>query len=315
LENYSLFVSFFPHLLAGPIVHHSQVMPQFGKTRNHAVDPGHLFLGAFYFLAGLFQKVVIADFFGPIANAGFANSALLTPVEAWGAVFAYALQIYFDFAGYSNMAIGLALFFNIRFPVNFNSPYQAASIIDFWKRWHITLSNFLRQYLYFPLGGNRGGEVRRYRNILLTMLLGGLWHGAGWTFVLWGLYHGCLIVLNHVLRRFRAAWPKIISVPATFLLVCYGWVLFRSAGLAGTFSMTRALFGARALQWRALPFLRFYQLAAIGAGLLLVFLFPNIEAWAKKIRPDARWFAVFAALWAADVLFLNRASAFLYFQF
>lgn len=223
--SYGLFVTFFPHLLAGPIVHHQKLMPQFSRLRNHFIRYERVFLGLFYFVAGLSQKVLLADTLAPVARTGFDNTAALTFVEAWTALFAYSLQLYFDFAGYSNMAIGLAHFFNIRFPVNFDSPYQAASIVDFWRRWHVTLSNFLRDYVYIPLGGNQRGEFRRHLNIFATMLLGGLWHGAGWTFVAWGGYHGALICLNHAADRRQWRLPPALARPATFLLVCCGWVL------------------------------------------------------------------------------------------
>ena len=314
-ENYSLFVAFFPHLLAGPIIHHRAVMPQFDRLRNHLIQHKNIFLGLFYFLIGLFQKVVIADYVGPIANLGFLNAHLLSAIEAWGALLAYALQIYFDFAGYSNMAIGLALVFNIRFPVNFNSPYQATSIIDFWRRWHMTLSQFLRDYLYIPLGGNRGGELLRYRNIMMTMLLGGLWHGAGWTFVFWGGYHGLLIVLNHGIQKFKVAFPKFLSILITFFFVCYGWVFFKATDIGQARAMTRGLFGLQGVRFTNFPFLRRYDLFAIAFLCLIAWFCPNVEFWVKKIRPSVLWLLLFVLVFLADILFLNRASAFLYFQF
>lgn len=314
-ENYSLFVTFFPHLLAGPIIHHRAVMPQFDRLKNHLIQHKNIFFGLFYFLIGLFQKVVIADYVGPIATAGFLNAHLLSFLEAWASLLAYALQIYFDFAGYSNMAIGLALIFNIRFPVNFNSPYQAVSIIDFWRRWHMTLSQFLRDYLYIPLGGNRHGEFARYRNIFITMLLGGLWHGAGWTFVIWGGYHGLLIILNHWIEKWKWTFPKILSVLATFALVCYGWVFFKSTDIHQAWAMTLGLFGWHGIRFRDLPFVWSYDLAIIAFLCFIACLWPNVEFWIKKLRPNIAWFFIFLGLFMADLLFLNRASVFLYFQF
>lgn len=314
-ESYSLFVTFFPHLLAGPIIHHRAVMPQFDRLRNHLVQHKNIFFGLFYFLMGLFQKVVIADYVGPIANMGFLNAHFLSLIEAWGALLAYALQIYFDFAGYSNMAIGLALIFNIRFPINFNSPYQATSIIDFWRRWHMTLSQFLRDYLYIPLGGNRGGQFSRYRNIMLTMLLGGLWHGAGWTFVIWGGYHGLLIVLNHGIQKIRITLPKFLSILITFFFVCYGWVFFKSADLGQAWAMTRGLFGFQGVRFSNFPFLLRYDLFVIVFLCLIAWCWPNVEFWVKKIKPSLFWLLFFVLVFIIDILYLNRASAFLYFQF
>jgi len=263
----------------------------------------------------MFQKVVIADYVGPIADMGFRNAHLLTAVEAWGALLAYTLQIYFDFAGYSNMAIGLALIFNIRFPVNFNSPYQATSIIDFWRRWHMTLSQFLKDYLYIPLGGNRGGEILRYRNIMLTMLLGGLWHGAGWTFVIWGGYHGLLIVLNHGLQKIRITLPKFLLIGGTFFFVCYGWVFFRATDISQSWAMTRGLFGLQGIRFSNLTFLGRYNAFTIAFLCMIAWFWPNVEFWAKKIQPSAIWLLFFCLIFLADIFFLNRASTFLYFQF
>src|ERR1700761_7294189 len=200
---YALFVSFFPHLIAGPLVHHAEMIPQFkrGRTGRSSVLAAR---GLAIFAAGLFKKVVIADNLAQFVSPVFAHldaGGGVTTSWAWLATLAYTLQIYFDFSGYSDMAVGLALLFGIRLPVNFRSPYKAASIIEFWRRWHITLSRFLRDYLYIPLGGNRLGEQRRYLNLAVTMLLGGLWHGAGWTFLIWGGLHGVYLCANHLWQR------------------------------------------------------------------------------------------------------------------
>jgi D-alanyl-lipoteichoic acid acyltransferase DltB (MBOAT superfamily) len=187
--HYGLFVSFFPHLVAGPILHHKEMMPQFAWAATYRINMGCVVTGLCWFAAGLFKKVVLADGVESYASAIFSavdKGQMPDFGQAWLAALAYSLQLYFDFSGYSDMAIGLALMFGIVFPVNFNSPYKAASLIDFWRRWHMTLSRFLRDYLYIPLGGNRSGERRRYLNLFLTMLIGGLWHGAAWTFVAWG---------------------------------------------------------------------------------------------------------------------------------
>ena len=193
LRKYMLFVCFFPQLIAGPIVHHKEILPQFEKASIYKFSQRTLSIGLTVFIAGLFKKVIFADRIAEYSNLAFAAASQginLTFSESWVGALGYSLQLYFDFSGYSDMAIGAAYMFGIRLPLNFNSPYKAISIVDFWRRWHITLSHFLRDYLYIPLGGSRQGELRRYSNLFVTMLLGGLWHGAGWTFVFWGALHG-----------------------------------------------------------------------------------------------------------------------------
>ncbi|MEZ5493484.1 MAG: MBOAT family O-acyltransferase [Pseudomonadales bacterium] len=192
------------HLIAGPILHHRQMMPQFAHAKTYRISQENIAIGLTIFAIGMFKKVIIADSFPEYANPVFAvskHTGALSLQDAWLGCLAYTLQLYFDFSAYSDMAIGLSHLFGIKMPLNFNSPYKSTSIIDFWNRWHITLSQFLRQYLYFALGGNRKGKARRYINMMLTMLLGGLWHGAGWTFVVWGGLHGIFLVINHLFRE------------------------------------------------------------------------------------------------------------------
>ena len=191
--HYGLFVTYFPHLIAGPVLHHKEMMPQFAQAKTYRPDWECIAVGTTIFAIGLFKKVVIADGIGPFAAPIFNAAAAgqpLTMLEAWGGALAFSFQLYFDFSAYSDMAIGLSKLFGVRLPLNFDSPYKATSIIDFWRRWHMTLSRFLRDYLYIPLGGSRCGTMRTYINLLATMVIGGLWHGAGWTFVVWGALHG-----------------------------------------------------------------------------------------------------------------------------
>jgi len=259
--HYALFVTYFPHLIAGPILHHKEMMPQFGQPSIYRFNGTDFAAGVTYFAAGLFKKVVIADGLAKLASPIFATASRglpLTTFDAWGGVLAYTFQLYFDFSGYSDMAIGLALMIGIRLPLNFNSPYKAVNIIDFWRRWHMTLSRFLRDYLYFPLGGNRHGEARRYINLLVTMLLGGLWHGAGWTFVVWGGLHGIYLMLNHGWQSLsRRVWGdghqssvvgSVAGAALTFLAVSVGWVFFRSDNLDTAWRLLERMFmldGAR----------------------------------------------------------------------
>lgn len=250
--DYILFVCFFPQFIAGPIVHHSEMMPQFASGRFLDIDKRNLFVGLAFFSIGFLKKVLLADPLAGVANEVFSRDAIfpLSTPEAWFGALAYTLQIYFDFSGYSDMAVGLGRLFGINLPYNFNSPYKAASIIEFWRRWHMTLSRFLRDYLYIPLGGNRKGAPRRYLNVMITMLLGGLWHGASWTFVAWGGLHGLYLVLNHgwnELVRGKITIPprlaKIAGIATTFFLVTIAWVFFRAPTFEGAFEVLSAMFG------------------------------------------------------------------------
>ncbi|MFC1659732.1 MBOAT family O-acyltransferase [Pseudomonadota bacterium] len=226
--NYSLFITFFPQLIAGPIVHHEEMMPQFMNKNNYSKNYQNILKGLFIFSIGLFKKVIIADTFAIWANSGFDVSETLNFFEAWATSFSYAIQLYFDFSGYTDMAIGLALMFNIKLPINFNSPYKAINIQDFWKKWHITLSRFLRDYIYIPLGGNRKGELRTYSNLMTTFLIGGLWHGAGWTFLFWGFLHGLAMIIHRFWLKLEFKIWTWLAWLTTFLFVNITWVFFRA---------------------------------------------------------------------------------------
>lgn len=246
--HYCLFVTFFPQLIAGPIVHYTKVMDQFEKPETFHFNWNHMAIGLFIFTIGFFKKAVLADEVAGFANPVFMaadNGLAVSTLEAWAAALAYSLQLYFDFSGYSDMAIGLGFMFGIRLQLNFNSPYKAANIIDFWRRWHMTLSQFLRDYVYIPLGGNRQGELRRHTNLMTTMLIGGLWHGAGWNFVIWGGLHGVYLVVNHFFKYLSGLLPKWMnplnfkpfSVLCTFVFVLLSWVFFRAVTLNGAGAM------------------------------------------------------------------------------
>ncbi len=255
--RYCLFIVFFPQLIAGPIVQHHQVIPQFENKYFNKINMQHIALGLSIFIVGLFKKVIFADNCAVFANPIFqaAEQGIeLTFFESWWGAIAYTLQLYFDFSGYSDMAIGLALLFNIKLPINFNSPYKALNIIDFWRRWHITLSTFLRDYLYIPLGGNRKGTFHRHQNLMITMLLGGIWHGASWNFVIWGALHGSYLVINHSWRSFRqnvlkqdlsqsTLLGKYSSQLLTILCVIIAWVFFRAPSFSGAMHMLKTMSG------------------------------------------------------------------------
>src|SRR3982075_987043 len=237
LPDYVLFVTYFPHLIAGPILHHKDMIPQFERAAAKRPDARMILCGLIIFAIGLFKKTCLADGIQPLVTLAFGQNAPSFD-QAWIGVLAYTFQLYFDFSGYSDMAIGISLMFGIFLPLNFNSPYKATSIIDFWRRWHMTLSHFLRDYLYIPLGGNRHGPALRYLNLAITMLLGGLWHGAAWTFVVWGALHGAYLCINHawnnygpkVAPRFARA-ADIAGLMLTFLAVVVAWVFFRAENI------------------------------------------------------------------------------------
>ena len=251
--HYALFVTYFPHLIAGPVLHHAEMMPQFRLAEIYRPKLRSFAIGLSFLFMGLAKKVLIADSVAPIANTVFGASpeTALAASAAWLGVVAYTLQIYFDFSGYSDMAVGLSLLFGVRLPYNFNSPYKAWNITEFWRRWHMTLSRFLRDYLYVPLGGNRRGRARRYVNLMLTMLLGGLWHGASWTFVIWGGLHGAYLVVNHGWQflREKLNWQgggvltRGAGIALTLLCVMVGWVFFRAPDLASAQGILASMFG------------------------------------------------------------------------
>src|SRR5690242_17789277 len=326
LLDYALFVSFFPHLLAGPILHHSEMMPRLASRSNKRPQPFHIAAGLFLLAIGLVKKACIADPLAPVVAAGFDHPENLSALTAWLAVLAYTLEIYFDFSGYTDMALGAARMFNIRMPVNFDSPYHSTDIREFWRRWHMTLSRFLREYLYIPLGGNRHGEARTAVNVLATFLLGGLWHGAAWTFVIWGALHGLALVCLRAWERSGLRLPRALAWAVTFVFVMVAWVFFRASSLASAGAMLAAMAGANAANepWREAlsralaPDAQSALAATAGAlvvGLVVVALRRNSNAMAEDFRPTwPRGAAVTVALvWS--VLQLGKVTPFLYFNF
>jgi alginate O-acetyltransferase complex protein AlgI len=284
-SDYCLFVLFFPQLIAGPIVHHSEMMPQFDKSIQRHPNSANIAAGMAFFIIGLGKKIIFADHLAPIADHAFdgaSNGIAITSLEAWLGALAYTGQLYFDFSGYADMAIGLALLFNIKLPLNFDSPYKSLTISEFWRRWHMTLSRFLRDYIYIPLGGNRKGETNRHRNLMITMLLGGLWHGASWNFILWGGLHGLYLIINHFWTTkspFRL--PAIYSWLLTFFAVIFAWVFFRAENFSVALTM---------LQSMAVPqggFESFFQyklqVSIVISALGIACIMPNSQELLSKI--------------------------------
>ncbi len=341
LLDYACFIAFFPHLIAGPIVRPSHILPQFAKLQPHLAWRERSIAGIEIFLLGLAKKLILADGLARFADPGFAAAARHDPlsfIEAWVALLAYALQIYFDFSGYSDMAIGLARMFGIHFPVNFNSPYQARDISDFWRRWNITLSRFLREYLYIPLGGNRHGEARWVANLMITMLLGGLWHGAAMRFVFWGGLHGVFLVLHGWAKKLGVRLPSLFNWALTLLCVVLAWVPFRAAGFAPAIDFYRGLFGFNGLAIpdlyiKMLPFLGHFGRAVpvlpylgdartlslpqailfLSFGWCVALLLPELHSM-SRMRRNVALVASFALSLQA-LFFAPYTVPFLYFQF
>ena len=354
-KRYLLFVSFFPQLIAGPIVMQKETIPQFKLKTFTNKTTLNFMLGSTLFFIGLFKKIVFADGMAPIANAvfGAADAGQSIPMDAaWLGTFAYTFQIYFDFSGYCDMALGLALLFGIRLPINFNSPYRALSIVDFWRRWHITLSHFLRDYLYIPLGGNRSGILGNKGNLIITMLLGGLWHGAGWNFIIWGGLHGSYLMINHywgtslgkqILQS--ATTEKVYCVLmwlATMLAVVIAWVFFRAETFSGAIHVLTAMIGQTSVAANATPLVANLPNIVLYMTILtfIVALLPNsiqitrnyrpVISVAKKVvqmkgwhrmliwRPSPKWSFGIALIGIAGLIQiyrLNGLTEFIYFNF
>lgn len=334
IQKYILFVTYFPHLIAGPVLHHAKMIPQFNDSRTFKINFDLIAMGLTIFALGLSKKVLLADPLGEYADAffsGISSGQTAYFSIAWIGTLSYALQIYFDFSAYSDMAIGISLMFGIKLPINFNSPYQATSLIDFWRRWHISLSEFLKDYLYVPLGGNRLGNIRRYTNLIITMILGGLWHGANWTFLLWGLMHGLCLALNHSIKKLLPQKQiAIISISGwlvTILVVLISWVMFRSdtissalhvySGMLGFNGSTNSKFEWVVIQSSHNTFWQTLLIALIIAikGRNLNGLFMNGYASLQTNRHKLFLAVCSGVLFCISLLSLNKISYFLYFQF
>lgn len=335
--TYCLLVTFFPHLIAGPILHHKDIIPQFKQLKTFVLSYKNMALGLSFFVLGLAKKLLIADPVSQWVDPIFKNADTVSCIEAWIGALSYTFQLYFDFSGYSDMAVGLGLMLNIRLPINFDSPYKAISVIDFWRRWHITLSNFLRDYLYIPLGGNRRGKLRQYANLWITMLLGGLWHGAGWPFIVWGGLHGTCLVINHWWRKLHIPLPKFLSWAITFIIVLVGWVVFRAHSLTDAIQMLTAMTGVKGIvlhesyqplqDWMnkfgtplngEVPRLsiNYMWVFAVFIGLILwVTLLPNSQQVVQRMKFSWWWATFIGGIATLCLLSLNQVSVFLYFQF
>jgi D-alanyl-lipoteichoic acid acyltransferase DltB (MBOAT superfamily) len=321
--NYTLFITFFPQLIAGPIVHHKEMMPQFASKKNSFINFKHISLGLFIFSIGLFKKLVIADSLAIWVNYGYSNLVDLNTIEAWIVSFSYTFQLYFDFSGYTDMAIGSALLFNIKLPTNFNSPYKALSIQDFWRRWHMTLSKFLRDYIYIPLGGNKKGNIRLYFNLLITFLIGGMWHGAGWTFIIWGALHGIALIVHRIWLQLNIKMYSFLAFFLTFNFINITWVFFRAKDVSDAIYMLNKMF---VFDNKAINFTSILEFGVVqqidGLQILFIFCLSTVLIFVKNTNELLQNFKVSrfyimstALLFTFAFLFLNKNSTFLYFNF
>ncbi|PEK94278.1 MBOAT family O-acyltransferase [Bacillus mycoides] len=345
--DFCLFVTFFPQLIAGPIVHHSKVLPQFQDESKRKLNVENIAKGLYIFGIGLTKKVVIADSLAQWADFGFSNVNQLSTTDAWISSLAYTLQLYFDFSGYCDMAIGAALLFNITLPTNFFSPYKSLSIQDFWRRWHMTLGRFFTQYVYIPLGGSRKGQVRTYVNLFTIFLISGIWHGAGWTFVIWGVLHGLAIVIHRLFKNLGGKMPKVFAWILTMGFVHVTWVFFRATSVEDALTMLNRMFNVNYLhlqtaliQFRPetltgvstldnliysianlFPFqvtgsqFNFQTILYLAIGMVIVLFTKNSIEKLESFRPKPIYALALASMFILSLMYLNRVSSFLYFNF
>ncbi len=337
--SYCFYVTFFPYVISGPIAYHSEVIPQLQSEKARRFNLANLCRGMFIFSIGLCKKTVIADTLALIANGGFTAAGALTFTEAWLTSLSYTMQLYFDFSGYTDMAIGIALIFNIKIPANFNSPYKSLDIREFWRRWHITLSRFLRNYIYIPLGGNRSSELRTLTNLMLTFLIGGLWHGAAWTFVFWGFLHGAALCVHRLWMKTGIRLNKVIAWFLTFNFINIAWVFFRASSWNDALKILKGMAGLNGIlvspNLADIPF--WQKMTAIGIRFgewrinlpntesfiyfLCIFLIPillltkNSNELLENFVPSWKNAFAIAFLMTCGLLLLNQATVFLYFNF
>ena len=334
--NYIVFVTFFPQLIAGPIVHHKEMMPQFSCLKNKVINHKNIILGIFIFSIGLFKKVVIADTFSVWASVGFDANQQLHLIEAWFTSLSYTFQLYFDFSGYTDMAVGLALLFNIRLPINFNSPYKSKNIQDFWRRWHITLSRFLRDYLYIPLGGSKVSNFKVYNNLMITFLVGGIWHGAGWTFIFWGFLHGAALIIHRIWAYSGIKISNFLAWFITFNFINISWVFFRAKEWEDAIKVIKGMLGLSGVmlpnKFRELLqisdryeimfgdiYINFYGNSEILMWIILAFclvlFFKNSNQLMSQFKMNNRMTIFIAFILSIGLMNISKTSEFLYFNF
>lgn len=328
--HYAEYVTFFGYITSGPIADYREMMPQFRRIGKPNYDM--LAKGITLFALGLFKKVYIADSIAPVVNLMFRQTEVLTFFEAWAAALGYSMQLYFDFSGYSDMAVAIGLMFGLRVPENFRSPYKSLSVIEFWRRWHMSLGVWVRDYVYIPLGGSRKGDLKRTRNVMLAMLFTGLWHGLGWTFVVWGVLHGVMLAVNHQWRRTGLRLPAAVSWGLTFGGVMLGWIVFRAKSLGEAGTIFRSMVGGNGivLPVRLARYARIFEVLGIifrtgrssyvntkmiFIAVLISILCPNSKEIILRFKPNILWLLVLFMLIVMSFMEFSGVSDFLYFQF
>jgi len=336
LLDYIIFVTFFPQLIAGPIVHHQEIMPQFASIKTKVINYKNISIGLFIFTIGLFKKVVIADTFAPWANMGFDVADKLNFFEAWMTSLSYTFQLYFDFSGYTDMAIGAALLFNIKLPINFNSPLRATGIIDYWQRWHITLTNFITTYVYTPIlrSFNKVTFLKAMLATFIAMLISGIWHGAGWTFIIWGILHGIALIINHYWKKSKRKINKILAWFITFNFINITMVIFRAKDIDDIIKVLTGMFNGQIVFSRHLyeylpsmhnlvefgPWLQNiggnkYTVISLIVAFLIVLVVKNTIQWAENIKFNTLYLSSGIFMLTLSLLKLHKVSEFLYFNF
>ncbi len=332
-SNYFLFVLFFPQLIAGPIVHHAEMLNQYQNPKKWSETIDKYFIhGLILIIVGLFKKILIADSLAGWVDPVFLDLSAITMLDAWTGILAYSFQIYFDFSAYSEMAMGLALLFGIKLPINFLSPYQSTSILEFWRTWHITLGRFLRKYLYIPLGGSRKGMLTTVIALSATMLLGGLWHGAGWKFALWGSIHGFLLAVAYIWKHKGCQLPKKLATGLTFVTVVIAWVPFRANSIQDALTYWEAMFNPsllvpQALQARIIEdvfnihmisadsIFKGWEILVLLCITYLVMNYPNIHSYLQSFRPTLRNYSYIIVIALISIVVMGRPQTFIYWGF
>ncbi|WP_413613313.1 MBOAT family O-acyltransferase [Bdellovibrio sp. HCB-110] len=319
LLEFAGYVTLFPHQISGPLVRHNQIVPQLESSNTYIFHSDNFWRGCYFFVFGLAKKMLIADRIAIVVDPLIGNIASVSNAEAWLAMLGYTMQLYFDFSGYSDMAVGLGLMMNIKFPPNFNSPYKSLSVTEFWQKWHMTLSSWLRDYLYISLGGNREGKLKTYRNLLLTMAIGGLWHGANWTYVVWGVLHGGALAVE---RYFKDRdWDlfrfKYIKWVVTFLFVCLAWVFFRAPNFdVASIWLQKVFLMNPDISWDIVLIpTRHKDRFFLALGVALIAAFSTKNTWERKFKPSFVNAFILALLFVLCLSYMGEESPFLYFQF
>lgn len=313
--NYMLFVSFFPQLIVGPIVHHHDVIPQFTNVRRTKINYNNIAKALFLLALGFSKKLLIADPLTSYAKLAFDNYSHLSMLESWGAGMSYTVSYYFDLSGYADMAIALGLMFNITLPINFNSPYKARDFAEYWRRWHISLSRFLGDYIFKNIFKRGDSTLKFYFAVMITFLVSGIWHGAGWNFIVWGLLNGLFVASSHAMKRNNKELPFIMAWGLTFFGVVITRVLFVSSSISNAITVIVSMFDFSSFRILDTPYLEITQVGYICLGMVISLFFPNSMEVLKDFKPNWKFFLATVILMIISISKMGEVKSFLYFQF